>query len=196
MLIEDYDLEVEISPCRPGSEELVATVGLNVDITPVLPYLKCFRPKEVDMYKTILVPLDGSKRAEMILSHVQDLARHYDAKVILLQVVETMPPGAGLEHACMEPREEFEWRAKQTESYLAVLQEEFCEKGIEARTRVVCGSVVDAIIDTAEREGADLIAVGDQDRTGWSQGLYGCLATGLLHRVDWPLLFIRPQNGN
>ena len=39
MLIEDYDLEVEISPCRPDSEELVATVRLNVDITPVLPYL-------------------------------------------------------------------------------------------------------------------------------------------------------------
>jgi ArsR family metal-binding transcriptional regulator len=39
MLIEDYDLEVEVSPCRPGSEELLATVRLNVDITPVLPYL-------------------------------------------------------------------------------------------------------------------------------------------------------------
>ena len=39
MLIEDYDLEIEISPCRPGSEELVATLCLNVDITPVLPYL-------------------------------------------------------------------------------------------------------------------------------------------------------------
>jgi len=39
MLIEDYDLEVEISPCRPESEELTATVRLNVDITLVLPYL-------------------------------------------------------------------------------------------------------------------------------------------------------------
>jgi hypothetical protein len=37
MLIEDYDLEVEISPCRSGSEELLTTVRLNVDITPVLP---------------------------------------------------------------------------------------------------------------------------------------------------------------
>jgi nucleotide-binding universal stress UspA family protein len=27
------------------------------------------------MYKTILVPLDGSKRAEAILPHVEELAR-------------------------------------------------------------------------------------------------------------------------
>jgi nucleotide-binding universal stress UspA family protein len=43
------------------------------------------------MYNTILVPLDGSKRAEAILSHVEELARHYsDARVILLQVVESI----------------------------------------------------------------------------------------------------------
>ena len=31
--------------------------------------------KEDDIYKTILVPLDGSKRAERILKHVEELAR-------------------------------------------------------------------------------------------------------------------------
>ena len=40
------------------------------------------------MYKTILVPLDGSKRAEAILSHVEQLAQRYTAKVIFLQVVQ------------------------------------------------------------------------------------------------------------
>lgn len=39
MLIEDYDLEVESVPCAPGSEEFAAIVRLNVDISPVLPYL-------------------------------------------------------------------------------------------------------------------------------------------------------------
>ena len=40
------------------------------------------------MYHKILVPLDGSKRAEKILPHVEELARRYKAKVIFLQVVE------------------------------------------------------------------------------------------------------------
>jgi nucleotide-binding universal stress UspA family protein len=40
------------------------------------------------MYNKILVPLDGSKRAEAILPHVEQLALGYQAKVILLQVIE------------------------------------------------------------------------------------------------------------
>ena len=43
------------------------------------------------MYKTILVPLDGSKRAESILPHVERLAMHYHATLIFLQVVEPPP---------------------------------------------------------------------------------------------------------
>ena len=43
------------------------------------------------MYKTILVPLDGSKQAEAILSHVEFLARQFDAKVIFFGVVEPDP---------------------------------------------------------------------------------------------------------
>ena len=40
------------------------------------------------MYKTILAPLDGSKRAEAILPHLEQLAGRYKAKVIFLQAIE------------------------------------------------------------------------------------------------------------
>jgi hypothetical protein len=40
------------------------------------------------MYKKILVPLDGSKRAERILPHVEDLAGRYGAKVLFLMSLE------------------------------------------------------------------------------------------------------------
>jgi nucleotide-binding universal stress UspA family protein len=143
------------------------------------------------MYKTILVPLDGSKRAEAILDHVQDLAVRYHATVILSHVIEPQALCVGLDGAHTASWEEFGRRTKQVESYLATLQEEFGEKGIDARTRIVHGPVVEAIIDAAEREGADLIAVAGQDRTGWSQGFYGCAAAGVLRHVDWPLLLIR-----
>jgi len=39
MLIQDYNLEVESVPCEPGSKEFAAIARLNVDISPVLPYL-------------------------------------------------------------------------------------------------------------------------------------------------------------
>ena len=37
------------------------------------------------MYQKILVPLDGSKRAEAILSHVESIAKSNHAKVIFPQ---------------------------------------------------------------------------------------------------------------
>ena len=39
------------------------------------------------MYHKILVPLDGSKRAERNLGHAEDLGRQHNAKLIFLQVV-------------------------------------------------------------------------------------------------------------
>ena len=147
------------------------------------------------MYNTILVPLDGSKRAEAILPHVEELAQRYDARVIFLQVVESIPIIVGPEGALVALRqEELERRTKQAGSYLAALQGEFRKKGIEARTRVAYGPVVEAIINAAEREGADLIAIASHGRSGLSQVFYGSVAAGVLHRVDRPLLLVRSQS--
>jgi nucleotide-binding universal stress UspA family protein len=114
--------------------------------------------------------------------------------MILLQVVEPVPLSVGLEGAYTVLPEDFERWTKQAESYLAALQGEFLEKGIETRTRVVSGPVVDAIIRAAEHESADLIAMASHGRTGLSQVFYGSVAAGVLHRVDRPLLLIRSRD--
>ena len=40
------------------------------------------------MYKSILAPLDGSKRAEAILPHLEQLAQRFKAKVVFMQAIE------------------------------------------------------------------------------------------------------------
>jgi nucleotide-binding universal stress UspA family protein len=146
------------------------------------------------MYKTILVPLDGSKRAEAILRYVEELAQCYQAKVILLQVIEPEPPVVGpdliypgLNH------EELERRVKEAKAYLAARQGEFRGKGIEVKTWVAHGPIVAEIINTAAREGADLIAMASHGRTGLARVFYGSVAAGVLHRVDRPLLLVRAE---
>lgn len=146
------------------------------------------------MYNTILVPLDGSKRAEAILPHVEDLARRYGAEVILLHVVEPVPLNVGPEGAYIVLREELERRTKLGERYLSGLQNEYRRRGIEVQTRVVHGSPVEAITAAAESEGADLIAMASHGRTGLPRVFYGSVAAGVLHRVDRPLLLIRSQD--
>jgi nucleotide-binding universal stress UspA family protein len=78
-------------------------------------------------------------------------------------------------------QQELERRAKQAESYLAVVQDELREKGIATQVCVDYAPSVKAIIRTAEREGADLVAMA----------AYGSLAAGVLHRIDRPLLLIQ-----
>jgi nucleotide-binding universal stress UspA family protein len=142
------------------------------------------------MYKTILAPLDGSKRAEAILPHLEEAARRYKAKVIFLQVIEQTLLFAGPDSFYVE-QEQFEKKAKEVEVYLESLKGAFREKGIEAQTLTAHSPVVEAIINAAERESADIIAIASHGRGGLSRVFYGSVAAGILHRTDRPLLLIR-----
>ena len=145
------------------------------------------------MYQKILVPLDGSKRADRILPHVEELARRYQAKVIFLQVVEhkaiTTPEGAFTNLT----DQEFVQAKKQAEAHLKGLQGEFRGKNIESKTHVVYGPVVEAILNMAAQEGVNLIALASHGRGGLAKVFYGSVAAGLLQRVDRPLLIIRSR---
>ena len=130
------------------------------------------------------------------MPHVEELAKRYDAQVILLQVVETVPLYTGPEGAAVAlEQQELERHTEQALSYLTTVQEEFRAKDIDARTSIYYGPVVQAIIRAAECECADLIAMASHGRSGMSQVFYGSVAVGVLHRVDRPLLLVRSRDG-
>jgi len=54
--------------------------------------------------------------------------------------------------------------------------------------------VVDAILQSAEQEKVDLIAMSSHGRGGLARVFYGSVAAGLLQRVDRPLLIIRSRH--
>ena len=145
------------------------------------------------MYHKILVPLDGSKRAEKILPHVEELALRFKAKVIFLHVIEyrAVPTSEG--EFINLTAQEFDQVKKQAETHLAGIQGEFREKKIESQSRVIFGSVVEGIINIAALESVDLIALASHGRGGLARVFYGSVAAGLLHRVDRPLLIIRSR---
>ena len=147
------------------------------------------------MYNVILVPLDGSERAEAILPHVDDLARCYRAKVVFLQVVEPEPLIIGPDVVYpMVNQEMMAERTQAAEAYLARREAEFQARGLEVETRVAHGPVVEEIINRAERSKVDLIAMASHGRTGLSRVFYGSVAAGVLNKVDRPLFLIRSSN--
>jgi nucleotide-binding universal stress UspA family protein len=146
------------------------------------------------MYKKILVPLDGSKRAEIILPHVEEIALNLKSKLLFLFVVDpsfdTFGPHGTLPEMSVEV---WKRRISDAEIYLSSLEGEFREKGITAGIFVEKGHVVNTIIQVANREDVDLIAMASHGRTGLSRVFYGSVAAGVLHRVDRPLLLIRSR---
>jgi nucleotide-binding universal stress UspA family protein len=148
------------------------------------------------MYRKILVPLDGSKRAEAILPHVQALLEQDgQTKAILLQVIEPGKTFAINESSYAEEFEFYDQATSDAENYLNDVQERFEEKGFEAEVYIAHGFPVQGIINAAEHRNVDLIAMASHGRTGLSHVFYGSVAAGVLHLIDRPLLLIR-ANGH
>ena len=148
------------------------------------------------MYAVILVPLDGSKRAETILPHVETIALAGQSKVVLLQVIE--PSATMVTPYDMVPYYDTELAEKwlnEAKTYLAGIQGEFRAKGLEAKALVEQGPIVRTILDVAAREGVELIAMASHGRTGVARVFYGSVAAGVLQAADRPLLLVRAQEG-
>ncbi len=146
------------------------------------------------MYKKILVPLDGSRRAEVILRHVEEMAHRYEAEIVLLQIVEPMgvvvePYGAGYDYQAHVAN--FQQQLANAEEYLAGWAGELRAKGIAVQHIVENGPIVPRILDVAARTNADVIAMASHGRTGLPRVFYGSVAAGVLHQTDRPLLLIR-----
>lgn len=147
------------------------------------------------MYDTILVPLDGSPRAETILPYVEGMVAGRKSKVIFLQVIE--PSTLLVTPYDMVPYYDAELAERvleEAKAYLAKKQAEFQAKGFDVEALVVNGAVVHSILEIAEKHNADLIAMASHGRTGMGRVFYGSVAAGVLHSADRPLLLVRAQS--
>jgi nucleotide-binding universal stress UspA family protein len=148
------------------------------------------------MYDTILVPLDGSKRAEKILPYIKELAFTRGSTVLLLQVID--PASFMVAPYDMVPYHDPEMAKNlvaEAKSYLTALANALREEGLDVKCMVEQGSVVHTILKVAEREKADLIALASHGRTGLARVFYGSVAAGILNQTDRPLLMVRSGEG-
>ncbi len=148
------------------------------------------------MYQTVLVPLDGSKRAEEILPHVEDMADKYGAKVVLLKVDEPAMVLDRDEVIDMEKyREASLMRKKESTAYLQTIRKRLDGKGIETQALIkYSASVVKEILSTAKDVKADILAMASHGHGGAARTFYGSIAVGVLNQIDRPLLLIRSRH--
>ena len=152
--------------------------------------------------RMMLVPLDGSKLAESVLTHVEALAKQRGAElcdVVLLRVCEPPIILSDYPEAIMElnweehVEKEKAWAKQAGERYLAVVEKRLRDAGLNVRSEVVLGRPIDEIIDYANKNPFNLIVLATHGRTGITRWAYGQVADKVLQRSQSPIFLVRPH---
>jgi nucleotide-binding universal stress UspA family protein len=163
--------------------ELIRRAGL-----PVLLVRPTDKPPDVipePLLDNILIPLDGSALAEQVLELALDLARLMEARCSLLRVVESNSPDD------REPGGPVE--RSQAEACLERVAARIREQGLQVRTRVVVARhAVEAILEEAEAQASNLIALATHGRGGLKRLLLGSVADTLIQAAPSPVLVYCP----
>ncbi len=138
------------------------------------------------MYRTLLVPLDGSTFAEEALPLALDVARRAGADLHLVSVAP--PPTPHLFSAGATPHRAA-WQAY-LDRVAGVLRD---RSPVPVRTAVLEGAgVAQHISAHAEAVGADLVVMTTHGRGVLGTFWLGSVAYELLHYLPLPLLLVRP----
>ena len=144
------------------------------------------------MYRTILVPVDGSELAECAIPHVEAIARGCDSpQIVLMQVTEPIHlPGEYVISEKDRKHLEAQHRAA-AEEYLGRLTRRLGDSGLSLASAVVSGKVAETIVDYAEKHDVDLIIMATHGRSGVSRWALGSVAERVLRLSCVPVLMVR-----
>jgi nucleotide-binding universal stress UspA family protein len=137
------------------------------------------------MFKRILVPLDGSARAESALPVAARIARTYGGSVILLQVVETLREyGAYLKTIIDEEKAD-------AQSYLKGVAKSDELAGVEVEVKVLAGAIGPTILETARTTHANLVVLCSHGYTGMQRWMLGSVSEQIARHAPLPVLILR-----
>ncbi|HUJ16682.1 MAG TPA: universal stress protein [Nitrospirota bacterium] len=141
--------------------------------------------------KTILFPTDFSRGARAAMDHAVSLARDYDAKLILLYVIQDISiaewyiPSSLSMSDLVEDMEKSAW--KEMEKWIAEVS-----TGVSKVEKMVMRGVPFVeIIRTAKEQNADLIVIGTHGRTGIDHMLFGSTAEKVVRKSPCAVLTVR-----
>lgn len=147
------------------------------------------------MFQHILVPLDGSDRAERVVPIVAQIARASNGSVHLLQV-EVLPInyGGGFSPAPLITQVTIDSGKTEAKEYLQGLATAPHLAAIATTTEVLLGTPAYEILAAAERRDIDLIVLCSHGRTGLTRWVLGSVASTLVRESAVPTLVLREQD--
>ena len=140
----------------------------------------------------IIVPLDGSARAEEVLNLVVPLSEMLGAQLTLLHVLLPRYEMPGRTGEISYPDTLHDRARALATDYLAEVAKNYVQERVRTKTVIAAGRVPDMILAHAEHGSFSMIAVGARPRTRILRFFRECITETIWVRATTPLLFWTP----
>ena len=140
------------------------------------------------MYKRILVAIEHSSADATILSHVLPLARMTRAQLLLLHVADGWAARA---YDDLELRESEEM--KDDRAYLERLANDLTAEGLPTEWRLGRGEPASIIVEMAQKEHVDLVAMATHGHRLINDLLRGTTVNKVRHDLEIPVLLLKAR---
>lgn len=153
------------------------------------------------MFKRILVPIDGSERAERAIPVAARIARLSGGSIAFIDVVQ--PPvefgtyTTEVDHLiALKKPGPFERHLAEANNYITEVMATYADDlaGIEVATEAVSGAAPPTIFSAARWEQADLVIMCSHGETGLKRWLFGSVAQKAVRHSPVPVLILN-ENG-
>lgn len=145
------------------------------------------------MFKTILVPTDGSELADKAVLAAVDFARTCGGKIIGLAVAQSYPYSPLAEPAFLpDPAVYDKGMLDIAESHVAKVKSAAVRAGVPCETLAsLANDPATEIIDTASKHGCDIVFMASHGHHGIQRLILGSVTQKVLARSTVPVLVFR-----
>ncbi|PYV83409.1 MAG: universal stress protein [Acidobacteria bacterium] len=139
-----------------------------------------------NMYKTILVTVDGTSSDRAILEHIKPLAKLAGSRVVLLHVADGWAARTyGADAVSREISEDT--------AYLKQVREELQAAGIPTQSELAYGVPSKEIVKWVTEKGCDLVAMSTHGHRLLGDIFLGTTASRVQHEISVPVLLLRAK---
>ena len=177
---------------------VVMSKEASLQVAAPLPYPAAGGKMSLAMNK-ILVAVDGSANGERAARTAIGFARDYHAELDVLRVVQSpsavtpsSPRGGGTGSGILKER--YDYAEKEAEAYVNSVVAEAKSAGVSVAGGTVVrgtGPPANAIVETAKKEGADLIVIGTRGQSASGRFLQGSVSAGVVANSTVTVVVVR-----
>jgi nucleotide-binding universal stress UspA family protein len=145
----------------------------------------------------IMVCIDGSEQSLKAADYAIAIAKRHNAELIAVNVLTSdigyAYSSPGVESPPLTIREIILLAEDEVKKWFDEIKEKTDKSGVQFRSEIIMAekSTVSTILDYAEEQNINLIAVGTRGRSGIKKMLLGSFASGLVTYATCPVLVVK-----